>query len=238
MTETLAAYCKPKIDTPNNSYISSFELNDTTNTSGSGVNGYTNYLNSVDIELYNFTKYSFTVKRGGDTTISANYSAWIDFNFDGQFDNSELVAQLDSSKTRVWSDTLFIDTTRFFYPDLKTRFRIGIADITKSRNSCGTYASGEFEDYGLTVKNIPPNYQIHIIGGDTSIEQCSKWTDPGAYGSSVFRPFIPVHSTAGSVDISIAGTYLIEYSIKDRDGNKFSKTRKIIVKPDSVTPNI
>lgn len=65
-----------------------------------------------------------------------------------------------------------------------------------------------------------------------------EFDDPGAYAEdNIDGDITKKIKVTGDVDVNTAGTYTIKYTVKDKAGNKASKTRKIIVKDEKVTNN-
>lgn len=140
------SYCASTATNLEFAWISLVEFGDFYNTSGSS--GYSN-----------FTAQSFNITRGGtvDLALSAGHGGdfisdywriWIDYNQDGDFDDgNELVFSGSGTGTVSGSFTVpYLDGTG------STRMRIVMQQGSYRASACGTFESGEVEDYTVNIQ--------------------------------------------------------------------------------------
>lgn len=91
-----------------------------------------------------------TIKIKGDS-FGDNYTAWIDYNNDGNFVGSELIVANQTIADGVTSTFTFNIPTTGVVLDTPLRMRV-IGDYGDARNkSCDTRVYGEVEDYSVTI---------------------------------------------------------------------------------------
>ncbi|WP_267405218.1 MULTISPECIES: GEVED domain-containing protein [unclassified Chryseobacterium] len=81
--------------------------------------------------------------------------AWIDFNANGIFDNSEMVLNMNSGTAPIVTSSFNIPVLAFTgtnSPMCGTTMRVIVSPEIVS-NGCGTFAEGEVEDYGITFSS-------------------------------------------------------------------------------------
>ena len=97
-------------------------------------------------ELVPGETYSLEVSPGYQyNTYRANFKAWLDFNQNGNFENSELVFQGAGTQTVAANFTVPDDATAG-----TTRLRIAM-DYYSISSPCGNKGYGEVEDYGIEI---------------------------------------------------------------------------------------
>lgn len=133
-------------------YISNVALANVNNTSAGGSGAYTDYTadSLLQINLVTGMAYTLSVKRAGQGENEAGAtSAWIDFNRNGIFEDSEKILTSTTDQNPI--------TASFTVPanavkDLDLRLRVGTLYSDNLTDPCGTHmALGEFEDYKVVI---------------------------------------------------------------------------------------
>jgi len=152
-------YCQVNSQSVFDDYIHIVSLNTINNTSGFKLNpygeptGYADYTN-LSTTLTEGETYTLHVSVGldGQTPDALRYfAAWIDYNYDGDFDDAgERVALLSSTSRTV--------DINFTVPDMEavtTRIRIEVKNNSSGTESepesCGLINAGEIEDYTVII---------------------------------------------------------------------------------------
>ncbi|MBI1222156.1 MAG: DUF5011 domain-containing protein [Bacteroidetes bacterium] len=235
-------YCTPAVFIPSVSDvgINEVEIESIDNKTSSGVApGYTNYSKDMAVNLTPGATYTLTVSR--NTTVnSMTRQAWIDFNRDGEFKNSERVMFEQNASTNSYTAT-------FTVPDYTTtvagesRLRIGASLGNTVFNPCGPVQVGEFEDYGvmLVYDDLPP--VITLNGNDTVyVEVNSSYTEDSATVIDNIQGDISSQvMITNSIDLTQPGIYFVHYDATDASGLKaVRQTRTVIVSTDLTAPVI
>jgi chitodextrinase len=130
------------------------------NNSSTGTTGYEN-----------FTSISTNVTRGASQTItitpywsgtiySEGYGVWIDFNQDGDFDDSgELVWSKSASTTTPVSGTITIPSTATLGT---TRMRVSMR-YNAIPASCGSFSYGQVEDYTINITSSGKEIEENVF---------------------------------------------------------------------------
>jgi hypothetical protein len=141
-------YCVSKGNNAAEEYISRVQLGTINNASG-GNNGYGNFT-SLSTDLEKGSTYTLTVTPTWTGSVySEGYAAWIDFNQDGDFDDSgEQVWTRAASQTTPVSSSIAIPATAVTGP---TRIRISMK-YNAIPTSCEMFSYGEVEDYTVNIK--------------------------------------------------------------------------------------
>ena len=237
------AYCVPSVGTQSADLgISKVIFNTISNTSSQGVTGYNNFvpnqLQSTTVETG--VTYKLTVER---TTAKnkATRNVWIDWNGDGDFnDSQELVATESNKSTLSWSTDVTIPTIA---KTGATIMRISIDLGSQTGNPCGPNKFGEFEDYRLYVRPDLTKPVIKLVGDDTvTIEQGQTYTDEGATASDNLdgdiTSLIKVSEPISGYNM-IPGIYTYSYNVTDAALNDaVTVRRRVIVTPDVTAPNL
>lgn len=231
-------YCPPAVnDLISDVGISRVVFNQIDNSSPTGEDGYTDYTADHKTSVEIGGSYSVTVER--KVAINKmNRAVWIDWNQDGDFDDSlELVGKETSGKTLSW-------TQSFTVPNINvavlgaTRMRVGTNIGNLKNRPCGPNAYGEFEDYRL---NITPDITLPIVklrGQDTmTLESCHTFTDPGILATDNVTITSNLIITIDSkLDASKEGFYEIKYLVTDEAGNSTQIKRIVHVTADVTDP--
>ena len=215
--------------------ISRVAIGNIDNSSEISEEGYENFVNAGSTDLEIGASYDITIERpaGGNTLM--NRAVWVDYNQDGVFDDqTEKVLSTSADALQSWTGSFTIPASA---TKGSTRLRVGTNLGNFKQYGCGPNQFGEFEDYRVFVKADQQAPVIIFLGSqDTTIEQCSNWTDPGAYGWDNVDDSVGLTSTASGVNTSTPGKYTIIYKAKDNTGNEGSGERTVNVVADYTNP--
>lgn len=198
---------------------------------------YSNYTNSAaDVEIGK--NYRIIVSRLSNNN-RVKRTVWADWNQDGKFDTTELVANEPKGGTYNLDFNV-----KFTVPvNAKiggTRIRISSSIGNAQSNPCGGYRYGEFEDYRLFVRTDQTKPIITLNGDDTVyVSQCSNYTDSGAVVCDNIGGCSYGYTQAGSVNTSKEGLYKLKFTAVDSSSNQADpKVRWVSVLPDFEAPSI
>lgn len=202
--------CFPSFD-HNYQYINHFEFNSLFNIK-SGENG--------DYTVYSIDEFTTSVSLGGTysmqvaseyTSINNNrFKIWIDYDNDGTFASDEVVLEASGTGTKYEHEMITIPTDASYLG--VRRVRVMMANSTETLDPCGSYYTGEAEDYFITITDsiIEPCYCTPFIrnGQGSKIEDvnirdllnCNSEHDPFSYYT-----FYP--DSVFTVDLAIGQTY-------------------------------
>jgi|GEM_PF-2190289 len=145
---------------------------------GSGYNDFTSIVAEVSEGF--IPSFVVTVDSGGMASYNGGVKIWVDWNQNGQFEESELVA---SSSTIIYAEASFAG---IFYipaniPLGDYRLRVRAVRDTTSFDACSLHPTGEIEDYTLRIV-APPNCLPTFLPTATNISATSvllQWTSSG-----------------------------------------------------------
>jgi hypothetical protein len=134
-----------------NEWIQSFELFGDFHTTGNN-NGYTGPI-ETQTELLTGANYSFTMSPGFAGQPLPEYTRiWLDGNQNGQFESSELVYDQGAASVGALTASFTVPMTAMAG---LSRIRVQMAyqgyGAAALPNNCGSYQSGETEDYCVTI---------------------------------------------------------------------------------------
>ena len=214
------------------------------NTSPVGTESFHDYSGDFNNNL-SFGSYYNVILTRRTNSNQANFKAWIDYNIDGVFSDNELILNSGTiSGTKA--------NAKFRVPDLKdcfegiTKMRVAVSYGSFSNTSCGVNIVGEFEDYGITLKNDGRPPVISLIG-DAVIRVEKSSTGSGCWTEVAKQTYKAIDPTEGDLtnnvivttdlDCTIPGTYYASFNCTDAAGNKATEvSRKIIVVLDKTAP--
>ena len=214
------------------------------NTSPVGVESYRDYSGDFNNNLSFGSYYSIILTRRTNSN-QANFKAWIDYNIDGVFSDNEMILSSGTiSGTKA--------NAKFRVPDLKdcfegiTKMRVAVSYGSFSNTACGVNIVGEFEDYGITLKNDGRPPVISLLG-DAVIRVEKSITGNGCWTEVASKTYKAIDPTEGDLtstvvvttdlDCTIPGTYYAAFNVTDAAGNMATEvTRKIIVVLDKTAP--
>ncbi|GEN73372.1 reprolysin-like metallopeptidase [Chryseobacterium lathyri] len=228
-------YCTVSSDDDTDDHIANVTLANLNNTSSASL--YTDYSTNpaLQVNLVAGTQYTLSVGKGwlsGTGPYSGATSAWIDFNRNGNFEDSERI--LTSTTTTASPVTATFTVPATAVTGLGLRMRVGMLYTTTANqyigNACGAYGTyGEFEDYNVVVtaalgtKDIAnPQDGIQLYPNPASdILNVTKVSDKAAY---------KIYNTAGqlvgngnindgkiNVSSLVKGGYVITIDEKGKD---------------------
>lgn len=190
--------------TPVTEYISTVSITPTLfpatpMTSNSGPSNYTDYFNDpnrlVTLVIGSTQNQISVSKSWTGTPVNEAVYAWIDFNRDGDFDDSgELIMNSPPSQTTPAAQ-LFDVPANAYNAGLKTRMRVLLKRSSAPTSPCVNYADGEVEDYAVKLNveipcssAAPTNVAVSAI---TFNSATVTWTaDPG--GATYLLRYRPV----------------------------------------------
>jgi len=140
-------YCASQGNSIADEYIQRVQLNTIDNTSGA-ASGYTDFT-AISTGLTQGTAYTITVTpKWTGTVYDEGYAVWIDYNHDGDFDDSgELVWSKAASKDTSVSGTFTVPATA---TQTATRMRVSMK-YNGVPTSCEAFSYGEVEDYTVNI---------------------------------------------------------------------------------------
>jgi hypothetical protein len=169
------AYCSSYGTSTAREYINKVQIGSINSTSGNN-NGYGNFTSiSTDLALGSTNTIVITPAWNGSYSYEA-FSVWIDFNQDGDFnDSGELVYSKSKTKSKFKSVSgyLAIPTTALTG---STRMRISMKNSTLP-NPCEIFAYGEVEDYTVNIIGStarPGDTEIIAINGTANTLEVTK----------------------------------------------------------------
>ncbi|MGZ5243313.1 MAG: immunoglobulin-like domain-containing protein, partial [Bacteroidia bacterium] len=237
------AYCVPSVMNMSTDLgISKVMFHTISNTSPQAQTGYTSYLPNLSqaatVEVG--VTYPLTIERTSNNN-KATRTAWIDWNADGDFnDSGEKVGEEQNKATLSWTTDVTIPSTAKLGA---TVLRIAINQGSQTNTPCGPGKFGEYEDYRLYVRPDLTKPVITLVGTDTVvIEQGTVYSDSGATAidnldGDITSSITVTEPTSGFY--SIPGTYTYSFNVKDNAGNEATTVKRIvIVNPDATAPNL
>lgn len=228
-------YCIPTVSTLSRSVaITEVRLADYTHLSDAGKNTYS-YTDKRPMLLRTGHAYPIEIHRK-DTTAKMSRNVWIDWNFDGDFDDrDELVASEGPAHTLAFKDSLKVP---YHVKSTTTRMRVAVNFGTLRNISCGPHQMGEFEDYNITINDSDiraPKLTLLGLIRDT-IAVNSNWTEPGFKARDERWGNVNAQvQITGKVYAKGVGSYALHYEVSDSAGNVARAVRTIVV-IDSIAP--
>ena len=205
------SYCEASGDFTNEGWIERVQLRDIDNTSGDN-RGYADFTSNSRTygRLGVGRRYTLTVYGGGPAVSNVMWcKAWIDFNFDKDFDDpgEEIISDFISSESAV-SASFELPTLLLFAK--ATRMRIAFRKGFSSPRPCGTFSAGEVEDYTLFFTN---SQRLALVPDSEDDENSLINVFPNpAQGTTTLR----LHSTYGHTAVrllDIAGKVARSYQV-------------------------
>nr|WP_052519831.1 GEVED domain-containing protein [Nonlabens ulvanivorans] len=247
---TSVQYCASNGNSVADEFIGRVQFNTIDQSSAAGSGGYTNYTN-VFTNVSKGTNYTLTVTPTWTGTVYAEgYAAWIDFNQDGDFDDSgETVWTAAASQNTPASGSISIPNSAL---NGATRMRISM-QYNAIPASCGSFNYGEVEDYTVTIGNntvdtTAPSIPTSLISNNLTESTVDlNWTastdNVGVTAYEVRRGTTLLTTTANtSIQITglVIGTnYSFNVRAKDAAGNTSSASNSVSVTPtDQTAPSV
>lgn len=215
-------YCLSYGLNASNKYIKQVVIGSINNVSGYNY-GYGNYI-SKSTNLTAGATYTLTLTPGSNSSTKF-WRAWIDYNGNEYFDEpGELVGQKSGTKVLSISFTVPAGTAL-----ISTRLRISMA-YNAYAASCGTFASGETEDYTVVIQAAQGPESITSSNHFTNSRQLIAYPNPvaneitlrntnqeylgdvilyNAMGRRLFQKFVLETETSINVSNLAAGIYFV-----------------------------
>lgn len=227
-------YCTASGDNQNYEWISNVTVGDLNHSSGAG-SGYDD-----------FTAYTANLTAGGNiavslapgfasTTYNEYWAIWIDYNKDGDFDDT-------GEKVFTGSGTSTV-TGSFTVPSsadgVNTIMRV-IMNYSASPSPCGTFTYGEVEDYSVSISGAvvnPPVAEFTASSTSINVGQSVTFTDQTTNDPTswnwTFEGGTPTSSTSQNVTVTYntAGTYDVTLQATNSAGSDTE------AKPNYITVN-
>jgi chitodextrinase len=149
LANTSVGYCSSYGSSTAREYINRVQMGTINNASGNNT-GYGNFT-SMATNLVTGTSNTIVITPAWKgAAVSEGYRVWIDFNQDGDFDDSgELVFSKSKTKTATVSGSLTIPTTA---ATGSTRMRVSMK-YNALPNPCEIFSYGEVEDYTVNISS-------------------------------------------------------------------------------------
>ena len=143
-------YCTPTYSTGTSwgDYISLVQLGDINNSTGASSSPYYVYYNTLSTDLQPGSSYALTVS-AGTYSSGNNITAWIDFNRNCTFEESERLGHVELGATPQTGDMNFMVPTDAV-PGI-TRLRVREVWNQSNIDPCNEYSYGETEDYNVNI---------------------------------------------------------------------------------------
>jgi len=212
-------YCVPSVNLSlSSASITRVKLNTMEKVSATGKDGYEDFSSTLSTDLYAGATYTIEVDRN-DVFDQADRKVWIDYNRDGAFSASELVASDANATTKTLTASITIPNYKDFVEG-PTRMRVALGLSGTSLTPCGPTNVGEYEDYRVMLKrdDMPP--VITVLGTDSVfIELGSSYKDAGATAFDNREGNI-THKIKvdNQVDSTQTGVYVVTYNVLDESG--------------------
>ncbi len=169
-------YCTSSGDDKDYYYINRVQLGAIDNTTM--ANGYSDYTPLSTTTLIKGETHTITVTRKTIwEDVNGGFIAWIDYNKDGDFDdpNEEIFRDYSTKSTASASFTIPNSSI-----EGNTRMRVSVQAVNTPA-PCGSFNSGEVEDYLVVIKNktdVTPTCNDGIQNGDETGIDCGGSCDP------------------------------------------------------------
>ncbi len=233
------AYCASKGNSVSDEYIQKVELN-TINNSSDGGNGYSNFT-SISTDLTVGESYTITITpKWTGTVYNEAYAVWIDYNHDGDFEDSgELVWSKSASKDTPVSGTFTVPSSA---NQEATRMRVSMK-YNGIPTSCETFDYGEVEDYTVNITassadteapSAPTNLSAsNVTQTSVDLSWNASTDNVGVTGYNVYQGASLLGSVTGTsaqvTNLSAGTTYSFSVKAKDAAGNLSTASNEVTV---------
>ncbi len=213
--------------TNSNPAIGTIGYRDNTAQFAAYIIGGTSVTKSVEAVVDLGGTFDYAVTRNGNNNL-ANFKIWIDYNQDGTFQNSEMVASSGSTAVKTYIGTITIPLTAKIG---NTRMRVATAFDNLSNTPCGVNQYGEYNDFRVRVTPDLTKPLINFIGGDTlTVEVGRTFVEPGyTVTDNVTNPTPFTYSGIASGTQITSHPSNFSYTIVATDGAGNIKSRSRVV---------
>ncbi|NLP57054.1 M4 family metallopeptidase [Lutibacter sp. B1] len=246
--DTSIEYCTSAGNSVSDEYIGRVQLGTIDNSTGAS-SGYTDYT-SISTDLVKGDTYTITITPTWTGTVySEGYSVWIDYNKDGDFDDSEEQVWTNAaSKTTPVSGTFTVPTSAITG---STTMRVSMK-YNAIPTACESFSYGEVEDYTVVLGTGAPDTEAPTAPTLTSsnITQTTvdlSWSgatdNVGVTGYDVYQGTTLLTSITGTsyqvTNLSADTSYSFTVKAKDEAGNISESSNTVSVTtlaPDTQAP--
>lgn len=246
-SEVQLNYCDSQGNNVSDEYIGQVEIGSIDNTSGSG-NGYSDFTNlSTDLAKNSSATITVTPVWTG-TVYSEGYSVWIDYNQDGDFnDSGEQVWSRAASTTTPVSGSFTVPSSAL---SGNTRMRVSMK-YNGIPTACETFTYGEVEDYTVTISGSGADTQApsaptslassNITQTSVALSWNASTDNVGVTGYEVFQGNTSLGTFTGTstniTGLSPATTYSFKVRAFDAASNNssYSNTVNVTTQSNTVT---
>ncbi|MBN2893594.1 MAG: fibronectin type III domain-containing protein [Bacteroidales bacterium] len=248
---TPVTYCESKGNSATDEWIGAFALGSINNTSGNN-GGYGDFTAmSSDLNRGENASFSITPTWAG-TKYNEGYAIWIDYNHDGDFEDSgEQVFTKAASQTTPVTGSFTVPADA---QTGETRLRVILKYNAIPASSCGTYDYGETEDYTVNIvnggDNIAPSAPTSLTSNNVTTTTVDlSWTastdNVGVTGYDIYRNGTKLGTVAGTSStvsgLTASTTYSFYVIAYDAAGNHSAESNVIQVttnaNPDTQAPS-
>ncbi|WP_219930752.1 M14 family zinc carboxypeptidase, partial [Algibacter marinivivus] len=222
-------YCASASTNVNDEFISRVQLNTIDNTSGAQF--YSDFTN-ISTTLEKQSQYTITITPTWTGQVyNEAYSVWIDYNRDGDFDDSgeQVFTQSPTNSTSV-NGSFTIPSTAV---ENSTRMRISM-QYNALPTSCQTFQYGEVEDYTIIIEAAGPDITPPVItlngASPTNLSIGDTYTEEGATAIDNADGDISSNIVIGGdvVNTGVIGVYVVTYNVTDLAGNAATEVTRTV----------
>ncbi|WP_299699547.1 M4 family metallopeptidase [uncultured Pontibacter sp.] len=212
---TSVAYCASKGSNASYEWIDLVEFGGFKNVTSSD-GGYKDFTNLTANAARGSSNTIYISTGFSGTAYTEHWRVWVDFNQDGDFDDSgELVVSGSSSSSATLSATVNVPATAALG---KTRMRVSMKYNAAQTSSCETFSYGEVEDYSV---NVGSTLMASSTSSMTSAEQLGEAIGPDvAVYPNPANSYITIKAPSENATVkvmSITGVELMRADVKGAD---------------------
>ena len=237
-------YCTSSGNNVSDEYIGRVQVGSIDNASGAS-GGYTDHT-SISTDLTQNTQYTITVTPTWTGTVySEGYAAWIDYNQDGDFEDSgEQIFSRSPTSTTPVSGSFTVPSSA---TTGNTTMRVSMS-YNATPGPCGTFTYGEVEDYTVNIVSggggdtQPPSTPSNLSASNVTASSVDlSWTastdNVGVTEYDVYQDGSLTTSVSGTsatmTGLSASTSYAFYVIAKDAAGNTSSASNTVNVTTDS-----
>ncbi len=222
-------YCSSASTNVNDEYIGRVQLNTIDNSSAGQF--YSDFT-AIQTNLTKSSQYTITITPTWTGSVYTEaYAVWIDFNKDGDFDDSgeQVFSQTATNATSV-SGSFIVPTSAI---ENSTRMRVSM-QYNAIPTPCQSFQYGEVEDYTVVIEGAGPDTTAPVItlNGSSSVDvnQGATYTDLGATAVDNVDGDITASIIVGgdSVNTNVIGSYVVTYNVNDAAGNPATEVTRTV----------